>query len=214
VALPPKYVELRIDVFDKASQRAQVLSDLTARDLVSAILEEFGDDLDYLGSDPNAYWLRRARGDERLEAQMPLSEQVREGEHLVLEEADHSLPAHARRPTRPLYLLEPATQRAYKIPWLPAIIGRPDPDLPDNELVAVDLSTHPGGGRVSRRHLRLWEESGEYYVQATSTNPASLVRDKGEVPVPGGNGKERLAPQDIIRLDRSQITLKFIVREA
>src|SRR5438093_12529899 len=117
----PKYVELRIDVFDRVNQKAQVLSELKPPELVSAILEEFGDELDYLGADPNAYWLRKARGDERLDDQQPLAGQVREGEHLVLEEADRSLPGLTRRPSRPIYLQEPATQRAFKILWLPAI---------------------------------------------------------------------------------------------
>jgi hypothetical protein len=211
----PKYLELRIDVFDQLNQRAQVLAELKPPELVSAILEEFGDELDYLSGDPGAYWLRKARENERLDDQQPLEDLVRTGEHLVLEEVVPDLPAHAERPSQPIYLQDGATQRAFKIPWLPAIIGRPDPELPENDLVAVDLSTHPGGSRVSRRHLRLWEENGEYYVQAASANTASLVRDKDvEIPVPSGSGKERLTPQDIIRLDRSQIMLKFIVREA
>jgi hypothetical protein len=208
MASPPNYVELRIDVLDKLNQRAQVLSELKPSDLISSILEEFGEELDYLGTDPGAYLLRKARESERLDDQKPVGDQVREGEHLVLEEADRTLPSNAQRPSRSIYLQEPSTQQAYKIPWLPAIIGRPDPELPDDDQVAVDLSTHPGGGRVSRRHLRIWEENGEYYIRAASANPATLVRNKDlEIPVPAGAGKERLAPQDIIRLDRSQITL-------
>jgi hypothetical protein len=214
VASSPKYLELRIDIFDRPNQRAQVLGELRPRELVSSILEEFGDELDYLGADPDVYWLRKARENERLENEATLEDQVRTGDHLVLEEADPDLPAHARRPSQPIYLQDGLTQNAYRIPWLPAIIGRPDPELPDNELVAVDLSTHPAGSRVSRRHLKLWEENGEYWVQATSANPASLVRDRGvEIPVPAGNERERLNPQDILRLDRADITLKFIVRE-
>jgi hypothetical protein len=210
----PKYLELRIDVFDQLNQRAQVLAELRPPELISAILEEFGDELDYLGGDPDAYWLRKARENERLDDEQPLADLVRTGEHLVLEETEPDLPDNTHRPPQPIYLQDGTTQHAYKIPWLPAIIGRPDPELPENELVAVDLSTHQGGSRVSRRHLRLWEENGEYYVQAASANPASLVRDKDlEIPVPSGGGKERLTAQDIIRLDRSDITLKFIVRE-
>lgn len=215
MASPSKYLELRIDIFEKANQRAQVLAELKPPELVSAILEEFGDEIDHLGADPDAYWLRKGRGNERLEDQQPLGDQLREGEHLVLEEADRSLPAHTHPPSHAIYLQEAATQRAFKIPWLPAIIGRPDPELPDNDLLAVDLSIHSAGSRVSRRHLRIWEENGAYYIQAASANPASLVRDKeGEIPIPGGAGREKLIPLDIIRLDRSQIALKFIVRDA
>ncbi|HZT07049.1 MAG TPA: hypothetical protein VFC51_08465 [Chloroflexota bacterium] len=214
MASPPKYLELRIDVFAKSGQRAQVLPEIRPPDLVAAILEEFGDELDILGAAPEAYWLRKAEGNERLDDLLPLEGQVHDGEHLVLEETDPDLPAHTRRPARSVYLQESTTQRAFKIPWVPAIVGRSDPDLPENDLVAVDLSAHPGGGRVSRRHLRLWEENGEYYIQTASANPASIVRDRDvEIPVPAASAKERLLPQDIIRLDRSQITLKFIVRE-
>jgi hypothetical protein len=210
----PKYLELRIDVFDRPNQRAQVLAELKPRELVNAILEEFGDELDYLSADPGVYWLRKARENERLDERQSLAELVRSGDHLVLEEVEPDLPARAQRPSRPIYLQDGATQHAYKLPWLPAIIGRQDPELPEDDLVAVDLSTNSAGSRVSRRHLRIWEENGEYFVQAASANPATLVRDKdGEIPVPSGNGRERLLPLDIIRLDRSQITLKFIARE-
>jgi hypothetical protein len=213
MALPPKYVELHIDVFERVNQRAQVLADLRPRDLISSILEEYGDELDYLGSDPQQYFLRKALEGERLDDEQPLAQLVRSGERLVLDEVEPDLPPNTHRPPGPIYLQDGTTQRSFKIPWLPAIIGRWDPELPDNRLVVVDLSAAPGGSRVSRRHLRLWDENGDYFVQAASPNPASLVRDKDvEIPIPSGSGKERLSPQDIIRLDRSQIALKFIVR--
>ena len=126
-----KYLEVRIDIFDRPNQRAQVLPDLRPAELVSAILEEFGDELDYLSADPTAYRLRNSSDGAELDSGRSLEELVREGEHLVLEEADLDLPSHTRRPSRPIYLQEVASQHAFKIPWLPAIIGRVDPELPE-----------------------------------------------------------------------------------
>src|SRR5690348_10427662 len=138
MALPPKYVELRIDVFDRANQRAQVLTDLRPRELIGAILDEFGEELDYLGSDPQLYCLKN-RENERLDDEHSLADLVRNGEHLILDEIEPALPPSTHRPPQPIYLQDGTTQRSFKIPCLPAIIGRQDPELPDNQLVVVDL---------------------------------------------------------------------------
>src|SRR5437764_7576281 len=87
VASQSKYLELHIDVLDRLNQRAQVLPELRPPELVRAILDEFGEELDYLSSDPGDYRLRNVRQDVLLDDQQALADLVREGEHLALEEA-------------------------------------------------------------------------------------------------------------------------------
>jgi hypothetical protein len=211
----PTYIDLRVDVFDQCDQRAQVLPDLRPLDVIRAILEEFGGELDYLQARPEAYQLARARTGEVLDAARTVGEQVRDGERLILVELEPPLPPGTSRPSSTIYLYDMAAHGAFRIAWQPAVIGRSDPELVDNDLVAVDLSSHPGGSRVSRRHLKLWEEDATYYIQAASTNPASLIRlDDSEVSVPSGDARLSLAPGDVIRLDRAQIRLRFLVRGA
>src|SRR4051812_22427295 len=87
----PKYLELRIDVFDQSNQRAQVLEDLKPRDLVGAILKEFRE-LDYLGTDPGSYLLQKARDGTPLDPAQSLREQVRDGERLIMVEDAAAVP--------------------------------------------------------------------------------------------------------------------------
>jgi hypothetical protein len=215
LAWPPKPLEVHIDVFDQLNQRAQVLPELSPAELVGAILEEFGEELDYLGSDAGKYRLRKVQTAEGLDEHKTLGELLVDGDRLVLEEQDEELPPGARRPVRPIYLQDVSSGQSFRIAWQPAIVGRSDSDLAANDLVAVDLSTAAGGSRVSRRHIKLWEEQDDYYVQAASNNPVVVVREDGtEVVVPQAPGSQRIASRELIRLDRSGLTLKFIVREA
>jgi pSer/pThr/pTyr-binding forkhead associated (FHA) protein len=88
-----------------------------------------------------------------------------------------------------------------------------------NELVAVDLQAFSTGLRVSRRHVIIYEQEGVYFVESLSSNPASLLRTS-----PSGDGSEQaveltetrvpLLSGDVIRLERSAILLKFIVRDS
>jgi hypothetical protein len=138
---------------------------------------------------------------------------VQPNEHLVLIEEEPHLPTGSARPRRAIYFQEHASRRAFRVCFVPAIIGRADPDLPDDMLVAVDLSGCQSGSSVSRRHLKLTEDSGALYLQTLSTNPASLIRCDAEIPISAAPDRVRLEPGDVIRLDRSDIRLKLVVRE-
>jgi hypothetical protein len=62
--------------------------------------------------------------------------------------------------------------------------------------------------------LKLWEEKGAFRVQAASNNPAAVLRQDGiEVVVPQPPDSAPIQSRDVIRLDRSGLALKFIVRE-
>ncbi|HEY3061501.1 MAG TPA: hypothetical protein VGL99_21240 [Chloroflexota bacterium] len=214
MASPTKYLELTIDVFDQRSQRAQVVPDITAKDLVGAILDEFRADLNYLGADAAGYRLRREPNRETLEEGKALGDLLANGDHLVLEEHDQALPQGTERPSRPIYLQDVTSGQTYRIGWQPAFVGRYDELMEFNDLVAVELSVAAGGSRVSRRHLKLWEEDGHFFVRAASTNPVAIVRPDNTVVTVPRDGQVRIEPKDMIQLERSGLSLKFIVREA
>jgi hypothetical protein len=204
-------VELTIDVFEETGQRALALSELKPPQLVNAILQEFHN-LEYLGDDADAYYLLRSGSGEPLDAATSLDQQVKQGDWLVLAEQEQPLPGGTRRPSLAIYLREPHEAKAYAVQWLPAIIGRRSEHQPHDELVAVDLRTYETGLRVSRRHLRLTETHGDFYIENLSGNPVSLVSQRRPGPVAVTAARQILAPGDVIRLDRSGIELKFIVR--
>lgn len=207
-------VELTIDVFELTRQRALVLSDLRPSQLVKAILQEFHT-LEYLGDNADDYYLVKAESGESLDAESTLDQQqIKKGDRLALVEREMSQPAGTYRPSLPIYLREPHEAKTYTIQWLPAVIGRHSENQPHDELVAVDLRAYTSGLRVSRRHVRLTEDEGGFFIENLSSNPVSLLSTQRPGPIAVTATRRRLAPGDVIRLDRSDIELKFIVRAA
>jgi hypothetical protein len=204
-------LELMIDVFEKTGQRAMPLPTLMSSELVEAILQEFRE-LEYLGDSPANYSLLKAADETPLNDEEPLRNQLAKGSHLVLVENEASLPENTARPSDPIYLRDQVSGKVYKLHWCPAIIGRPDKNQLHNDRVAVDLETYKTGLRVSRRHAQITEENGRYFIQSMSKNPTSLKREDDE-PIPVTEEKRPLQNGDIIHLVRSNITLKFIVRQ-
>jgi pSer/pThr/pTyr-binding forkhead associated (FHA) protein len=204
-------VSLKIDVFDKPAQTAQALKELTPQQLIGAILGEFHE-LEYLSDSPADYRLVRADTGAPLENNAQLADQTWDNMHLRLEELDSYLPEGTERPSRPIYLRELRTGKSYKIHWQPAIVGRSSEGQPFNRRIAVDLRNYPTGLRASRRHLHIEEEGDSYILDVVSNNPVTLIRDGQEVVTAATHGRIPLRNGDTIRLDRSEIQLKFIVR--
>jgi len=204
-------LELMIDVFEKRGQRAMPLPTLMSSELVEAILQEFRE-LEYLGDSPAHYSLLKAADETPLNDEEPLRNQLAKGSRLVLVENEVPLPAKTARPSDPIYLRDQASGKVYKLNWQPAIIGRPDKNQPHNDRVAVDLETYKTGLRVSRRHAQITEENGRYFIQSMSKNPTAIKRGDDE-PIVVTEEKRPLQNGDIIHLVRSNITLKFIIRQ-
>lgn len=204
-------LELYIDVLDKKNQHVLVEDDLTPVDLIAAILEEF-QELDYLSNTPDGYQLRRAVDGAALEPTSTLRRQVDDADRLILAEVGPPLPGSAQRPTQQIYLREQGAGRVYKLHWYPAIIGRPDPTLIHNDWLAINLADHEQGLRVSRRHAQIVEEAGAFYIECLSSNPITVQHAAGPHPLLQGQ-QHPLAHGDTIYLDKSQIVLKFIVRQ-
>lgn len=204
-------LDVRIDVFEKADQRALPLRELTPPQLVEAILQEFRE-LEYLSNSPADYQLVRADDRAPLNDEDELGHQVGEGGRLVMVETEHELPTGTERPARNIYLREQILGKVYRLAWLPAIIGRPDKNQPNNDQVAVNLESYSTGLRVSRRHAQITEKDGQYFIQGMSRNPSS-IRDTVGNTIPVTSEKRPLENGDVIHLERSNITLKFIVRD-
>lgn len=205
-------LDLRIDVFEEKNQWAKPLASLTPPELIAATLQEFRE-LEYLSGNPDDYLLVKKDDLSSLDSEEPLQNQTPNETHLVLLEQERPLPSGAIRPSHPLYLRDQVSGKVFKLDWLPAIIGRPDPNQPHDDWLAVNLETYPTGLRVSRRHAQITEKDGRFLIQSLSRNPTILKKADGsehpigEQPTPLGNG-------DTVFLERSNITLKFIERDA
>lgn len=207
---------LLIDVGDKQRQEAQALPQITPRELIEAILEEFTE-FEYLGPPAADYVLVRPDDPTPLDEEESLERQVTQGEHLLLREREAPLPPGTRPPGQRAYLREkPSTQeppiaRVHKLHWLPAVIGRRGQDAATTEEVAVNLSAHPDGLRVSRRHAQIDEEDGQFYIESLSSNPTTVHMGDQQKTVE--TGRCPLKHGDVIYLVRSEIALQFIVRD-
>ncbi len=204
-------VKCYVDVDEETNQLANVAADLKPPQLVAAILEEFHAQ-EQLGDNPAHYYLLNKETRQPLDDTATLGFQVHDLDRLALVERELPLPEGAMRPSRPVYLREIRTPRTFPVQWLPAIIGRQSEHQPHNELVAVDLRSYAAGLRVSRRHVRLTEQDGAFYIDNLSDNPVWLVSPGAAAPLAVGGQSVRIAAGDVIRLERSEIEFKLIVR--
>ncbi len=205
-----KRLELKIDVFEITGQSAMPLPTIKPPELVEAILQEFRE-LEYLSDRVADYHLVKADDASPLNDEEQLRNQLINDNRLAIAENEEPLPQDTSRPSDPIYLREQVSGKVYKIHWQPAIIGRPDKNQSHNDHVAVDLESYKTGLRVSRRHAQITEKNGDYFIQSMSRNPTSIKGDE-ESPIPVTTEKRPLQNGDIIHLERSNITLKFIIR--
>ena len=204
-----EYLELSFDVFDETEQRASVRRSLTVAELIAEIVNEF-EDLD--GRLPGLYGLYPEGGQRPLEESKTLTEQgVQPGDRLVFGWARDPL-RQLRRPITggsQFALQEVTSQVLFGLEWQPAIIGRPDADAAHNELLAVNLKWLPGSRRVSRRHARITEQGGAYYLEALADkNPTTLNGRQLSL-----GRKYQLQVGDTIGLGISNIQLVFVQRD-
>ncbi|MCB0077989.1 MAG: FHA domain-containing protein [Anaerolineales bacterium] len=195
-------------------QRAEALPTLTLQQLIAHTLREFRDN-ELLVGNPHAYSLEDGAG-ETLPLDIRLGElMLDEGTTLTLVEKPQPIPKKAQRAAERLYLREVRQSESVRLHWLPAVVGRRSEQLADNDLLVLDLSNWPSGQRVSRRHVALVQEDGYYVVQLLSANPVTLWRNDQPVVTLSEEGERHpIEAGDLIKFDRSDIQLKFIVQKA
>ncbi len=204
-------LELLIDVFEHAAQRAIALPTLLPTELVAAVIAEF-QEIEFLGSDPARYQLINSATRAALNEQVGVGKQLAAGGRLALVEREEPLPPGTQPPSRPIYLRDQSSGTVYKLGWQPAIIGRTDATQQDNQQIAVNLSTHDAGQRVSRRHARIVESKGQFYVEQLAENP-TIVKNAQGATTRVERDRCRIQNGDTLMLENSQIALKFIVRD-
>ncbi len=203
-------LDITLDVFDLKMQRAKPLSNLTAVEFIAATLDEFGE-IEYLSNRPDQYQLIDVTNGEPLREDVSLGDQVSSSSHLALIDREALIPAGARPLKEDVYLREMGSGTVYKLHWQPAIIGRSDKNVADEELLITNFESLPLGLRISRRHASITERNGRYYIEQLSRNPTELHSADGFTTALDDDKRE-LRHGDHIKLERSGADLKFIER--
>jgi hypothetical protein len=203
------YKEIQIDLtlIDKP-QRAKILPSLTPPELVQAIIAEFSA-VPHLTPDPAAYRLVRADTGAVLDDESPILKQLGVQAACRLVEYSSTLPPGATPMGRRAYLREQSSGRIYRLPWQPAVIGRPDEKLTTNDLLAVNLVSDSAGMVVSRRHAQIVCDGRQIFIESLGQNPTRV--SSAQSPPSELSGRRPLQDGDVIELVRSQIRLQVII---
>lgn len=215
-----KRISLTIDVFEHREQQAEALENLSVRELIRALLQEFAADVPYLDQrDPDKYVLRRPDSDTPLVPKQKLREiEEIDAAHLRLEEKAPPPDERGERQEMPgrVYLRitdESGAEQVCRLFWQPALIGRSDPNYEGEHLLAVNLEQMTGSHRVSRRHAQVTARDGRYYIApllpaaVAGSRPVNPVLLNGEVLV----GEGEIRPGDSLRLEWSGIEMRLIL---
>jgi hypothetical protein len=206
-----KRIALEICLPDGARHRATVLPGITVGQLLREVLAEFSDDVRYLDRHQEqrySLWLPdddfALPPDRAIRALGPLTA-------LELREKPLPIPNGATPLGIPFYLRY--RSHVFPIGWQPALIGRPEPNSPRNNLLAVNLE--PYSLAVSRQQAEILRVESRVAVRRLSGNPTSL---NGELlpfneESPDESPAFPLGTNDSLSFDHSGITLQCIVLE-
>lgn len=201
-----EYIDVKIDVFENAGQRARVRRTLTARDLIQEILKEF-DDIPADSPEKYAVYLK---GDDRpLKAEANLIQlDIQPQDELVFDYIRQTL-RRMFKPEQAAWLREESTGKVFNIEWQPGVIGRPTNEADHNLTLAVNVQSLPDGMTISRRHAQVTLSEGRYFIEALAeNNPVSL--NGKDVPV---NARREMKNGDKLVLGRNNVTFTFLTHK-
>ncbi len=201
------YIDVKIDVFEYADQRARILESLTPAGLIQEILKEF-DDITADAPEKYAIYLKG------MERQLnPDSTMVQ----LDIQPHDELVFDYVRQPIRQMlepkdyaFLEEVTTRKVYDIQWQPAVIGRPDSDVGHNIILAVNVQLLPNGRTISRKHAQITFSEGRYYVEPLAEHNPVFLNGK-EIPL---NSKREIKNSDKLAIGRHKVTMVFETQRA
>jgi pSer/pThr/pTyr-binding forkhead associated (FHA) protein len=198
-----EYIDVKIDVFENAGQRARVRKTLTTKDLIQEILKEF-DDIPADAPEKYAVYLK---GDDRpLKADANLIQlDIQPQDELVFDYIRQTL-RRMFKPEQVVYLREESTGKVFEIDWQPGVIGRPTNEADHNLTLAINVQSLPDGMTISRKHAQVTLAEGRYFIEALAENNPVFVNGK-EAPV---NARRELKNGDRLVLGRNNMTMTFL----
>jgi hypothetical protein len=172
------------DLFDESSQEVSVRSNLAVSALIAEIKREF--------SLPDTTYAIYLKGNDRpLDPNQSLEQLgIRTGVELIFGREQRRLSQQmiirggnvfqAVSVPGKAFLREDTTGELFEIEWQPALIGRTDPNNPSSrDMITANLEQMAEGRSVSRRHARITELGGQYYLESlVDQNPTVLNGDQ------------------------------------
>jgi len=196
------YIDVKIDIFEHADQRARVLESLTPAGLILEILKEFDD----ITADLPEKYAIYLKGMER-----PLNPSLTMAQ-LDIQPQDLLVFDYVRQPIRQMleptdyaFLREEITGRVFNIQWQPAVIGRPDSDVGHNLVLAVNVQQLPNGMSVSRRHAQITFSKGHYYIEPLAEHNPVFLNNK-ELLL---DSKREIKNNDKLVIGHNKVTMVF-----
>lgn len=197
------------DLFDdNTHQEASVRRNLSVRALITEIQREFS-------LPPGNYVLAHSTGDplevdktmEQLNIQtgveLLFSRQQRQFSRELERRGDAFFRAIARE--HHATVQEKQTGQVFSIEWQPAIIGRPDAQDPTSaETIAVNLGTFEAARSVSRKHARITEQDGQYYLEGMAKNNPTYLNDESLM----FGEKRGIKSGDLIRVGKIELVFQ------
>jgi pSer/pThr/pTyr-binding forkhead associated (FHA) protein len=198
-----EYLDVKIDVFERAGQRARLRKTLTVSALIEEVLREFDD---IAADSPQKYAVYLKGMDRPLAANQTLTQlDIQPQDELVFDYIRQSI----RQMLAPRFyasLREETTNKAFDIQWYPAIIGRPTTEEDHNQMLAINVQLLPNGMTVSRKHAQITFSDGRFYIETLAENNPVYLNDK-EVPI---NARRELKNGDKLLIGRNKIAMTFM----
>jgi len=201
-----EYLDVKIDVFENAGQRARIRKSLTVTDLIQEILKEF-DDIPADAPEKYAVYLK---GDDRplKSGETVLTLDLQPQDELVFDYVRQTI-RRMFNPQQVVYLREEATGKVFNLEWQPGVIGRPTNEADHNLTLAVNVQALSTGMTISRRHAQITLAEGRYFVEALAENNPTFVNGK-EILV---NARRELKNGDKLVLGRNNVTFTFLTQK-
>jgi pSer/pThr/pTyr-binding forkhead associated (FHA) protein len=201
------YIDVKIDVFEYADQRASILESLTPAGLILEILKEFDD---ITADAPEKYAIYLKGMERQLDPDATMAQlDIQPHDELVFDYVRQAI-RQMLEPKDYAFLEEVTTRKVYDIQWQPAVIGRPDSDVGHNIILAVNVQLLPNGRTVSRKHAQITFSEGRYYVEPLAEHNPVFLNGK-EITL---NSKREIKNNDKLAIGRHKITMVFETQRA
>lgn len=198
-----EYLDVKIDVFEHAGQRARLRKNLTVTALIEEILREFDD---IVADSPEKYAIYLKGFDRPLTRENTLTQ-------LDLQPQDELVFDYVRQSIRRMLddaqyavLRDDATGKEFDIQWQPAVIGRPSTDMDHNIILAVNVKLLPNGKTVSRKHAQITVTDNRYFIEPLADQNPVFLNGK-ELPF---NSRREIRNGDKVALGPHKLTLTFV----
>jgi pSer/pThr/pTyr-binding forkhead associated (FHA) protein len=169
------YVDVKINVFEHAGQRARVRRSITVKTLIDEILKEF-DDID--ADSPEKYSIQLEGIEKPLNVNQTLAQLDIQPQDELSVGYLHQTIRRMLDPKDHASLREETSNISFDIQWTPAIIGRPSTEVNHNIMLAVNMQILAIGMTISRKHAQIVFSEGSYFIEPQSANNPTYLNGK------------------------------------